>query len=214
MKTNYLIPAAAFAALLALTSCSLMPKKSSHIKHTPDMYATAVGGSSSSNVSASDLPEHYSKIQFPEYKYVAPYPKDFRVEIAEGITGYIVSDSTLPLVDFTVYFEESNLPQVLKDEAAFEMVGTMIRRGAGGGITPHVLEDSLEFVSASISTSVGTYLSAFDINSLSKDFPSMLELAKKVLTAPAFDKNQLEVVKANYVTAYERRFETPASRPR
>ena len=73
------------------------------------MYATAVGGSSSSNVSASDLPEHYSKIQFPEYKYVAPYPKDFRVEIAEGITGYIVSDRSLPLVDFTVYFEENNL---------------------------------------------------------------------------------------------------------
>ena len=38
----------------------------------------------------------------------------------------------------------------------------------------------------------------------------MLELAKSVLTAPAFDKDQLEIMKANFVTAYERRFETPA----
>jgi len=205
-----MISSAFLAALVALTSCSLMPKKSSHVKHTPNMYAAATESSSSAMGIVGDLPEHYSKIEFPEYKYVAPYPKDFRVEIAEGITGYIVSDSSLPLVDFTVYFEESNLPQVLKDEAAFEMVGSMIRRGAGGGITPHALEDSLEFVSASISTSVGTYLSAFDINCLTAYFPSMLELSKKVLTDPSFDKTQLEITKANYVTAYERRFETPA----
>ena len=210
MKTINVISVAACAALATLTSCSMMPQKTSHVKHTPDMYATAAGSSSSTNVPASNLPEHYSKIDFPEYKYVAPYPKDFRVQISDGITGYIVSDNSLPLVDFTVYFEESNLPQVLKDEAAFEMVGSMIRRGSGGGITPHVLEDSLEFVSASISTSVGTYLSAFDINCLSKDFSSMMDLAKKVLTDPSFDKTQLEIVKANYITAYERRYETPA----
>ncbi|MBR6942238.1 MAG: insulinase family protein [Fibrobacter sp.] len=209
MKTKYVISAAFCAALVVLTSCSMMPKKSSHVKHTPDFFP-AEAESSSSLVETAALPEHYSKIEFPEYKYVAPYPKDFRVQIADGITGYIVSDTTLPLVDFSVYFEESNLPLVLKDEAAFEMVGSMIRRGGGGGITAHALEDSLEFVSSSISTSVGTYLSAFDINCLSMYFPEMLELARKVLTDPSFDKTQLEIVKANFVTSYERRHETPA----
>ena len=209
MKTRYVISAAFCAALVALTSCSMMPKKSSHVKHTPDFFSAAAEEPESFAVPSS-LPEHYSKIEFPEYKYVAPYPKDYRVQIADGITGYIVSDTTLPLVDFSVYFEESNLPQVLKDEAAFEMVGSMVRRGSGGGISPHVLEDSLEFVSASISTSVSTYLSAFDINCLSMHFPSMLELARKVLTDPSFDKDQLEIVKANFVTSYERRYETPA----
>ena len=209
MKTNYMISVSFCAVLAVLTSCSMMPKKSSHVKHVPDMYAVAAE-SSSSFVEPSALPEHYSKIEFPEYKYVAPYPKDYRVQIADGITGYILSDSTLPLVDFTVYFEESNVPLVLKDKAAFEMVGSMIRRGSGGGISPHALEDSLEFVSASISTSVGTFLSAFEIDCLSKDFPAMLELSKKVLTDPSFDKTQLEIVKANFVTAYERRYETPA----
>ncbi len=210
MNTKYLVSAAFLASLATLTACSLMPNFGSKSKGTVDVYAAAAQDSANVTGSLQGVPGHYSKIEFPEYKYVAPYPKDFRVEIADGITGYIVSDNTLPLVDFTVYFEENNLPQVLKDKAAFEMVGSMIRRGAGGGITPHVLEDSLEFVSASISTSVGTYLSAFDINCLSKDFPSMLELARKVLTAPAFDKTQLEIVKANFVTAYERRYETPA----
>ena len=186
----------------------MMPRNGWGHRRGYDPYA--VNESVEESSSQESVPEHYSKIEFPEYKYVAPYPKDYRVQIADGITGYIVSDSTLPLVDFSVYFEESHVPQVLKDEAAFEMVGSMIRRGAGGGITPHVLEDSLEFVSASISTSVGTYLSAFDINCLSSYFPSMLELARKVLTDPSFDQKQLDIMKANFVTAHERRFETPA----
>lgn len=205
MKKNYVI---SVALLAALTACSMMPRNGWGHRRGYDPYA--VENTAEESSSLESVPEHYSKIEFPEYKYVAPYPKDYRVQIADGITGYIVSDSTLPLVDFSVYFEESHVPQVLKDEAAFEMVGSMIRRGAGGGITPHVLEDSLEFVSASISTSVGTYLSAFDINCLSSYFPSMLELARKVLTDPSFDQKQLDIMKANFVTAHERRFETPA----
>lgn len=163
----------------------------------------------SASVTAT-LPASYRDIPFPEFRYVAPYPKDYRVEISEGISGYIVSDRSLPLVNFTVYFEESSLPSALADEGASEMVGTMLRRGAGGGISAHALDDSLEFISASISTSVGTFWSVFDLDCMSKDFESTLELARRVLTAPAFDKDQLEVVKANFVTAYERRFDTPA----
>lgn len=160
--------------------------------------------------SASGIPDSYKDIQFPQFVYTAPHPKDYRVEIAPGISGYIASDRSLPLVNFTVYFEESTLPETIKDEAASSMVGSMLRRGAGGGITPHDLDDTLEFISAGIGTSADTYTSMFDIDCLSKDFGNMLELSKKVLTAPAFDKDQLEIVKANLVTSYDRRYDTPA----
>ena len=46
------------------------------------------------------------------------------MEIADGISGYVVSDRSLPLVHLTVFFEESNLPATVKDEAASEMVGS------------------------------------------------------------------------------------------
>ena len=156
------------------------------------------------------VPASYKDIQFPEYKYVAPYPKDYRVEIAPGIAGYIVSDRSLPLVNFTVYFEQPHVPMVLKDEAASSMVGSMLRRGGGGGISARALDDSLEFISAGLSSSVGTFTSTFDIDCLSKDFDNMLALAKQVLTAPAFDKEQLEILRANFLTAYDRRYDTPA----
>jgi zinc protease len=159
---------------------------------------------------APAIPASYKDIVFPEFRYVAPYPKDFRVEIAPGVVGYIVSDRSLPLVDLTVYFDESHVPPALKDEAASSMVGSMMRRGGGGGISAQALDDSLEFISASLSSSVGTFTSSFEIDCLSKDFVGMLKLAKQVLTAPAFDKEQLDILRANFITAYDRRYDTPA----
>lgn len=204
--------ASAFA-VVGLSSCSSAPAPQTEAAAAPvagaDSTAGAAQVSANGAASQSDVPGSYKDIQFPEFKYVAPYPKDYRVEVAPGITGYIVSDRSLPLVDFTVYFDESMVVSSLKDEAARSMVGTMLRRGSGGGISPHALDDSLEFISAAIGTSVGTFNSMFDIDCLSKDFANLLATAKQVLTAPAFDKEQLELIKANFVTAYDRRYDTP-----
>lgn len=156
------------------------------------------------------LPASYRDIVFPEFHYVAPHPRDYRVKVSDSITGYIVADRSLPLVNLSVFFDEPHLTASLKDEAASGMVGAMFRRGGAVGISPHVLDDSLEFISAGITTSAGTFTSSFDIDCLSKDFPAMLALVKKILTEPTFDKNQLEIVKANFVTAFDRRYDTPS----
>lgn len=205
--------ASAFASMaaVALSSCSSAPVPQTEVPLAKtDSVTVERGADSVAAAAVSDLPVSYKNIQFPEFKYVAPYPKDYRVEVAPGITGYIVSDRSLPLVNFTVYFEESFIPSVLKDEAANSMVSSMLRRGGGGGINPHALDDSLEFVSAGLSTSVGTFSSMFDLDCMSKDFKNLMTTAKQVLTAPEFDKEQLELVKANFVTSYDRRYDTPA----
>ncbi|MBR4007629.1 pitrilysin family protein [Fibrobacter sp.] len=156
------------------------------------------------------LPASYKDIVYPEYKYVAPYPKDYRVEIAEGISGYIVADSSLPLVNLSVYFDNPEVASTIKDAAASGMVGAMFRRGGSTHISAHALDDTLEFISAGLSTSSGTWISSFSIDCLSKDFASMLDMAGKVISSPAFDAKQLEIVKTNYVTSHEQRYDTPA----
>jgi zinc protease len=202
------------ALLTAIAACSSAPAPATEIATTVATPKDSVAVSEQSGAAAqpakSDIPASYKDIQFPEYNYVAPYPKDYRVEIAEGVTGYIVSDRRLPLVNFTVYFENPRVPASIKDEAAFEMLGSMLRRGGGGGIAPGALEDTLEFISAGVGSSAGVWTASFDIDCLTKDFPSVLALTKKVLLAPAFDKEQLEIVKTKSATAYEQRYDTPA----
>lgn len=210
--------AAGFGAVtslaVVLSACAAAPATQNAYAADPVEVPVSVDSAKTATVeeskSSTQLPASYKDVQFPEFQYVAPYPKDYRVEVAPGIVGYIVSDRSLPLVNFTVYFDESGVPSSLQDEAASSMVGSMLRRGGGGGMNPHALDDSLEFISAGLSSSVGTFSSMFDIDCLSKDFPGMMNLARQVLTAPAFDADQLEIVKANFVTSYDRRYDTPA----
>ena len=209
----FLLTTLGLAGALNFVACSGSPEPQTEPAPVAENAASAAAPSASLGTAqneSSAIPASYKDIQFPEYKYVAPYPKDFRVEIAPGISGYIVSDRSLPLVNFTVFFEQPRAPMALKDEAASSMVGNMLRRGGGGGISAKALDDSLEFISAGLSSSVSTYTSMFDIDCLSKDFANMLKLSKQVLTAPAFDKEQFEILRANFLTAYDRRYDTPA----
>ena len=204
------LTATSVATVFALNACSGSPEPQTEPAPATEKTDSVAAPVAEQTSDASAVPASYKDIQFPEYKYVAPYPKDFRVEIASGISGYIVSDRSLPLVNFTVFFEQPRAPMALKDEAASSMVGSMLRRGGGGGISAKALDDSLEFISAGLSSSVSTYTSMFDIDCLSKDFADMLKLSKQVLTAPAFDKEQFEILRANFLTAYDRRYDTPA----
>lgn len=203
-----------FAALV-LAACSGAPAPETSVdaaktNETPTAAVTPSAVASEASAGQEDIPASYKDVVFPEFHYVAPYPKDYRVHLSDSISGYVVSDRSLPLVKLSVFFDEPHVNNSLKDEAASAMVGPMFRRGGTASLSAHALDDSLEFISAGITTSAGTFTSSFDIDCLSKDFPSMLALVKNMVSSPAFDKDQLEVVKANYVTSYERRFETPA----
>ena len=207
-KVEFIIACMGFG-LAGMVACSSgpapeteTPAQSAPVAAEPVPAQTASEPAQAAPATANALPASYKDIQYPDYKYVAPYPKDFRVELAPGIAGYIVVDRSLPLVNFTAYFENPRVPTDLKDEAANEIVGSMFRRGGGAEISAHALDDTLEFISAGLSTSVGTWVSSFSVNSLTKDFPTMLDLAQKVVLKPAFDKEQLEIVKTNFVTAY------------
>ncbi len=195
------------SGVACIVACSSAPEPSAEPVAQP---APAVASAPADTAKASTLPASYKDIVYPEYKYVAPYPKDYRVELAPGISGYIVPDSSLPLVNLSVYFENPQVVSDIKDEAASEMLGSMYRRGGSTNTSAHALDDSLEFISAGISTSVGTWTAGFSIDCLSKDFISTLFLAGDLMVRPGFDKEQLEIVKTNFVTAHEQRYDTPA----
>ena len=191
-----------------IVACSSAPEPSAEPAAQPA--PASVAAPTPVEKTADALPASYKDIKYPDYKYVAPYPKDYRVQIAPGISGYIVPDSSLPLVNLSVYFENPRVVSDIKDEAADEMVASMFRRGGSTRTSAHALDDTLEFISAGLSTSQGTWSTKFSIDCLSKDFTTMMALAGELLTSPGFDKDQLEIVKTNFVTAHEQRFDTPS----
>lgn len=193
--------------VFVLTACSSAPAPVATTELTTPVAAKAIAPESNKEA----LPLSYTDIAYPEFHYVAPHPKEYRVELGDSITGFIVVDRTLPLISFSAFFKESTLPSKLSETAAFELLSPMYRRGGSKDIAAGVLDDSLEFVSASIQGGVGSYYSKISIDCLSKNFEEMLALSKSVFTKPAFDEKELQIQKASYVTAYEHRFDNPAS---
>ena len=126
-KEMRLLTVAAFSAVVA--ACSSGPK--------PEAETPAAAPAVAETAAVSDIPASYKDIRYPDYKYVAPYPKDYRVELAPGISGYIVPDSSLPLVNLSVYFENPQVVSNIKDEAASEMLGSMFRRGGSTNTSAH-----------------------------------------------------------------------------
>lgn len=195
--------------IFLIFGCSSAPVKNNASDTTPVSKTNEIQVVSKSTQKA--LPSSYKEISFPDFIYVAPHPKEYRVQLDDSITGYIVVDRTLPLISFSMFFKEASLPSNIKETAALELLSPMFRRGGSTEISAIALDDSLEFISASLQGGLGSYYSKISIDCLSKNFNEMLSLSKSVFTKPGFDEKQLDIQKTSYITSYKRRFDNPSA---
>ena len=206
------IIAALFSIFLIsqLVACAGTTQTAEATKQAPEI-SVAKDSAVLNNASEPQNPAKYQDIQYPEFKYVVPRPETYRVVISDSITGYIVEDKSLPLASLSVMFREYTVPKSAEEIAAKEILSGMFKNGGSKVMSAQAIDDSLEFISAGIGGGVGTRSSHFSVNSLSRDFYSTANMARDIFTKPAFDSARLEIQKANFVTAYERRFDTPAA---
>jgi len=186
-----------FVILIFLASCAAQKKE------------TATGGSAADALAASQIPESYKDIVFPEFQYIAPYPGDYRIQITDSITLYAVRDTTIPLVDLTFYFKENAFPKSREEVAALQLLSSLYSRGGTEKLSPAQVDDSLEFLSASISGGIGTTRSSINLNCLSRDLPKVLPLLADIFNTPRLDSSRLELQRSAAIQSYQHRYDQP-----
>jgi len=157
----------------------------------------------------SNIPSHYSKIVFPEWTYQPPYPTDYRVELKDGAVAYLVPDSTLDVVKLSLYCAHPNLPSKPEDVAALQLYSGLLRDGGTQSLTPDKLEDSLEFVAATLSASLEAYQSEASFDALGKDANAMLGLLPDVVLKPGLDSAVFNVEQRDEIEGLKHRYDTP-----
>ena len=196
---------------LALIACAgNVQKENAKAPAASPSSSSTLAESPAADVKKSDIPATYKDIVFPEFRYVSPFPADYRVKVSDSITGYVQSDRTLPLIHFNIFFRDAFVADSLKNEAAYDLLSSMFRRGGSEKLAPQALDDSLEFIAASLAGGVGTFQDVISVECMSKDFPQLLSLVKEVFLSPAFDANALEIQKTGAANAYEHRFDNPS----
>jgi len=162
-------------------------------------------------VPPSPLPNSYKDIVFPEFEYTAPYPGDYRIQITDSITLYAVRDTAVPLVDLTFYFKENALPKDRGEVAALQMLSSLYSRGGTESLSPAQVDDSLEFLAAKISGTIGSTKSIIHLNCLSRDLPKMLPLIADIFNKPHLDSSRLELQKNAAIQNYMHRYDQPSA---
>jgi len=179
------------------------------MKHGKLVAASNTSSAQASSASTAKLPARYQDIQYPQFQYVAPYPTDARVQISDSITGYVVSDRTLPFVKLNIYFKESTIATKPQEVAAYSLLPGMYRRGGSTLIPPATLDDSLELLAAGIGGDMGDFQSTLSLNCLSRDFAKTLGVLTDVYTKPLFDSTRLELQKSMYLQNLQHKFDRP-----
>jgi zinc protease len=157
----------------------------------------------------SALPNHYKEIQFPEFNYQPPNPEDYRFEIQPGVVAYLYPSKQLPMISLNMIFKEQNLPPDTLDVAALSLLSSMYISGGSTRLNPAQVDDSLEFLSANLSASLGDHSSDIALNVMSKDFSPMMHLLKDLVLNPGLDSARLELRKDRYIQAIQHRYDQP-----
>lgn len=155
------------------------------------------------------IPEHYAKIEYPEFAYKAPYPKDFRTVLDRGVVAYLVPDTTLALIQMTVLFGHPNLAKKPADVAPMRLYSSMLKAGGTLRFKPEQLEDTLEFVAASLGAGIGNYQAETGLDALRKDAYALFDLVPEVALQPRLDPEVFKVQKRSYLENLRHRYDTP-----
>ncbi len=186
-------------AVAALLAC-VAPRAHAAVHEAKKVVSVATG---------KGIPEHYSGIQYPEFTYLPPHPKDFRVQLDRGVIGYLVPDTTLALIQMAVLFGHPNLPKQPADAAALGLYSSMLKPGGTLKLKPEQLEDSLEFVAATVGAGVGDFQSEVGLDALKKDAFALFDLLPEVALHPRFDAEVFKVQKRSYLENLRHRYDTP-----
>lgn len=132
-----------------------------------------------------------------------------RRTLSNGIILYLYPDRTLPLLDLVGFIRGGRLYEPREKAGLARVAASQIRAGGTVSIAPDALNDELESLAASLELSAGDEALEVRLNVLSKHTERGIKLMADVLTRPAFDAGQLELVRGRLLEEVRRRRENP-----
>ena len=150
-------------------------------------------------------------LKFPPLKYDPPHPKDFRVKLAKGMTGYIQENHSLPLVEVRAYIKYGSIYDPEKQLGIGDVLsGTLIKGGTrtkeGGDI-----EERIDFLGGSLNFFVNERTSSLSLFVLKKDMDEGLALFFDVLMNPEFREDSLRITKGRLIERLKQANDSPRS---
>ncbi len=149
------------------------------------------------------------QMTFKPVEFTPPDPD--RVVLENGLVVYLLEDHELPLISLAATFRTGSWLDPADKIGLAALTGSVMRTGGGGGLTAERVDEELEQVAASLSTSIGRQSGSASLDVLSKDIAKGLKLFAGLVRQPAFEAGRIEVAKLQAIEGIRRRQDNPGS---
>ena len=154
---------------------------------------------------APAIPARPEELKFAPLAFKVPDASAMRVTLANGVPVYIAADRMFPLVTVQVFFRGGKYLEPAGKEGLAELMGTVWRTGGAGALDAKALDEELDFLAASLNTSVGGVSGSVSLNLLAKDLDRGLALMMDVLQKPRFEEDRVVKAKEDMLSEMKRR---------
>ena len=152
--------------------------------------------------------KHYTDLEFPPLAEIQ-FPDYERYELDNGIVVYLMEDHELPLVTGSATFRTGNRLDPSDKVGLSAIMGDTLRMGGTETYPPTVLNQRLEQRAASVETGVDITSGSASFDALTEDLDEVFALFADVIRYPAFDPDQVDLVKTQYQGSIARRNDSP-----
>lgn len=148
--------------------------------------------------------KHYRDLEFPALRNFE-VPEAMRVELSNGMVLFLIEDHELPLVTMSAQITTGAVFEDADKVGLATITGDVMREGGTTSMSSEVLNERLEDIAASISTSIGATSGSASMSTLKENVDDVLLMFADVLMNPAFPEDRIELSKSQVRTLIGRR---------
>lgn len=137
-------------------------------------------------------------------------PKVDRVVLENGMILYLLEDHDLPLFNITARIRTGAVYEPLEKAGLASLTGYVMRNGGTLSMQADKMNEELEFMAASVETSIDRESGSVSLSTLKKDIDKGLKIFADVLMNPAFPEDKIRMRKDEVIESIRRENDNPA----
>ncbi|HHT9158875.1 MAG: hypothetical protein A2099_06845 [Planctomycetes bacterium GWF2_39_10] len=182
------------------------------IVYSPKIFAQAEGHEHASTPSVGKPESEGAKIvsgfKFKSLNFVPP--KVDRVVLENGMILYLLEDHDLPIFNITARTRTGSIYEPPEKAGLASLTGYVIRSGGTLSMPADKMNEELEFMAASVETSIDRESGVVSLSALKKDIDKGLKIFADVLMNPAFPEDKIRMRKDEVVESIRRENDNPS----
>lgn len=136
-------------------------------------------------------------------------PEGTRFVLENGLTVYLLKDNSLPVMHMTAVTKTGKIYDSKEKIGLAELTGSLLKDGGSLKYKSEEIDKILEYLGASIETSIQMEEAGANLFALKKDFDKVLDIFADILMNPSFEDEKVKIKKDEMLEIIRRRNDRP-----